>query len=115
MSISYQAKGEAQLGQQLKVQELNIVVTAAQINAATSIDLPLIGLSGAAATRVVTVKCGETVAQIISYSVVDQSTGAIVPLAVAPSGATSSAIATTVNASAIANPVAICLKYVVAE
>ena len=114
MSTSFQAKGELQLGQQLKVQELNIVVTAAQANSASAFDLSLITLSGAAATRAVIAKIGETVAEIISVSVHNQSTGAIVPLAVAPAISTTT-ITTQIDASAVAAPLVVCVKYVVAE
>ena len=115
MSTSFQAKSGAQLSQQLKVQELNVVVTSAQANSASTIDLSLVNLSAAAATRVVAVKTGETVSQIISVSIHVQSTGAIVPLAVAPSISSSTNIATTIDASAVAAPLVICVKYIVAE
>jgi len=115
MSTSYQAKGELQLAQQLKVQELNVVVTSAQANSASAIDLSLVSLTGAAATRVVAVKCGETVDQIISVSITNQSTGAIVPLDAAPSVSSSTNVATTIDASALAAPICVCVKYVVAE
>jgi hypothetical protein len=115
MSISYQAKGEAQLSQQLKVQELNLVLTSAQANSASAIDLQLVSLTGAAATRAIAVKCGEAVAQIISVSITNQTTGAIVPLSAAPSVASTSNISATIDASSLAAPIAVCVKYVVVE
>lgn len=114
MSISYQAKGDAQLSQQLKVQELNVVVSAAQANSASAVDLPLVSLTGAAATRAVSVKIGESVAQIIVVTVRNQSTGAIVALTAAPSTAGTS-ISTQIDASTATAPLSICVKYIVVE
>lgn len=115
MSISFQAKGDAQLSQQLKVQELNVVVTSAQANSASAVDLPLVTLSGAAATRAVSVKCGESVDQIVSVSIINQSTGAVIALATAPAVSSSTSIATQIDASALAAPICICVKYIVVE
>lgn len=114
MSISFQAKGDAQLAQQLKVQELNLVVTAAQANTAFISDLSLITLSGAPATRALSIKIGEAVAQVIVVTVRNQSTGAIVALTVAPS-ASGTSILTQIDASTATAPLAICVKYVVVE
>lgn len=115
MSTSFQAKNSTQLSQQLKVQELNVVLTAAQANSASTIDLALVTLSGAAATRAVSVKVAETVSQIVSVSITNQSTGAIVALAAAPSISSSTNIATQIDASAVAAPLVVCVKYIVAE
>lgn len=115
MSTSFQAKGDAQLSQQLKVQELNVVLTSAQVNSASAVDLQLASLSGAAATRTVAIKIGEAVDQIISVSIKNQSTGADIALASAPVVAATSTISTSIDASAVAAPVVICVKYVVVE
>lgn len=115
MSTSFQAKGDAQLSQQLKVQELNVVVSSAQANSASAVDLPLVTLSGAAATRAISVKCGEAVDSIVSVQAIDQATGEILPLLGAPAVSSSTNIATSIDASAVAAPVCICVKYIVAE
>lgn len=115
MSISYQAKGDAQLSQQLKVQELNVVLSSAQTNSASAFDLALASLSGAAATRAIAIKCGESVDQIISVQIINQSTGSSIALDVAPSITSSSNISATIDASALAVPVCVCVKYIVVE
>ena len=72
-------------------------------------------LSGAAATRAVVAKIGEAVDQIISLTIRNQATGAVIALATAPSVSSSTNIATQIDASAVAAPIVICVKYVVAE
>lgn len=114
MSTSFQAKGEAQLSQQLKVQELNLVITSAQANSASAVDLQLVSLTGAAATRAIAVKIGEVPAQIISFRVINQATGAVIVLLTAPAIATTT-ISATIDASALAVPVVVTVKYVVTE
>lgn len=114
MSTSFQAKGDAQLSQQLKVQELNVVLSAAQINSASAVSLPLVSLSGAAATRAIVLNIGETVDQVISVQVLNQSSAATIALLSAPAAATNT-VTTSVDASAVAAPVVICVKYIVAE
>lgn len=114
MSTSFQAKGDAQLSAQLKVQELNVVVTSAQANSASAVALPLVTLSGAAATRAVALQIGESVDSIISVSIKNQTTGAILPLLTAPAISTTT-ITTSFDASAVSAPVVICVKYVVVE
>lgn len=115
MSISFQAKGTPQLAQQLKVQELNVVLTSAQANSASAVDLPLVSLSGAAATRAVSVKIGEAVDSIVEMTIRNQATGATIALATAPAVSSSTNIATQIDASAVAAPLCVCVKYIVVE
>lgn len=114
MSTSYPAKGENQLSQQLKVQELNLVIPAAQANSASAIDLTLVSLTGAAATRAVAVKIDEPVQQIISYVVRNQNTGGVVALLSAPSIVSSTRISATLDAT-VAVPLVVTVKYIVVD
>lgn len=105
MSISYQAKSSPVLSRQLEAQEI-----VAECNLVTSLsDAPsIISISGALASRTITLDVNEEISKCFFAEVRNRATGAVVALSAAPDLSTAKKISVTVDGTGLSS---VCVKF----
>jgi hypothetical protein len=112
MSISFQAKSSPVLSRQLEAQEIvaecNLTASDAGLKAASSDSPSIVSISGALATRTITLDVGEEISKCFFAEVRNRATGAVVALSAAPDISTSKKISVTVDGTGLSS---VCVKF----
>lgn len=83
MSSSYQAKDSLIQARQLEVQSIHCICDLSQASGGLT-DLPEVVLTGAAATKTITLTVGETIKSCQAVRITNRATGAVVATTAAP-------------------------------